>query len=109
MHRHLKYKKYEKVLKTAQELLPKFLQNIYKEYYNVNHAITSEDIDIFLSKFDNIEEFPFTSYDLRQFFVQIENLEVSEQTPVAEMCKSTYELYSTIFDGFRQYMEGDEE
>jgi hypothetical protein len=107
MHRHLKYKEYEKALKTARELLPKFLHSVYKEYYRVDYAITSENIDKFVGKFDDVEDFPFTSYDLRQFFVQIENIEVSEQASTAELCKSAYELYSTIFDGFRQYMGGN--
>ena len=107
MHRHLKYKKYEKVLKTARELFPKFLHSVYREYYSVNYALTSEDVDKFVGKFDDVEDFPFTSYDLRQFFVQIENIEVSEQASTAELCKSAYELYSTIFDGFRQYMGGN--
>ena len=107
MHRHLKYKKYEKVLKTARELLPKFLHIVYKEYYSVNYVLTSEDIDKFVGKFDDVEEFPFTSDELQQFFVQIENIEVSDQSKVAKTCKNTYELYSTIYDGFRQYMEGN--
>jgi len=107
MHKNMNYKKYEKVLKTARELLPKFLHAVYKEYYNVNYAITSEDIDKFLSKFGNIQGFPFTSVDLRQYLSLIENVEVTDQIKVAETCKNIFETYSTVFDGFRQYVEGD--
>ena len=107
MHKNMKYKKYEKVIKTARELLPKFLHSVYKEYYSVNYAITSEDIDKFVGKFGNIEEFPFSGENMRKFLSEIERIEVTEQKTVTEVCKNTFETYSTIFDGFRQYIEGN--
>ena len=107
MHKNMNYKKYKKVLKTARELLPKFLHSVYKEYYSVNYAVTSEDIDKFLGKFGNIQGFPFTGDDLRQYLSLIDNVEVTEQVKVAETCETIFETYSTIFDGFRQYVEGD--
>ena len=107
MHKNMKYKKYEKVLKTARNLLPKFIHVVYKEYYSVNYAITSEDINKFINKFNIIEGFSFTGSDLRQFLSQIENIEATDQTTVAEICKNTFETYTTIFDGFRQYVEGN--
>ena len=107
MHKNLNYKKYEKVIKTARELLPKFLHNVYKEYYNVNYAITSEDIAKFVSKFGIIEGFPFTGEDIHHFLSRVRNIEVTGETTVAETCKEAFETYSTIFDGFRQYVEGN--
>ena len=107
MHRNLNYKKYEKVLKTARDLFPKFLHSVYKEYYSVNYAITSEDIDKFISNFGKVEGFPFTGDQLRQLLSSVENIEVTDQTTVAENCQNAFETYSTIFDGFRQYVEGD--
>ena len=109
MHRHLKYKKYEKVLKTARELLPKFLRSVYREYYSVNYAITSEDIDKFVGKFGSIEGFSFTGDRLRQFLSSVARIEVADQTTVAETCQKAFDTYSVIFDGFRQYVEGDYE
>ena len=107
MHKNMKYKKYEKVIKTVHNLLPKFLHMVYKEYYNVNYAITSEDINAFISKFGSIQEIPFTGSDLRQYLSQIENTEVSDQITVSEICKVSFDVYSTIFEGFRQYVEGN--
>ena len=107
MHKNMNYKKYEKVIKTARELLPKFLHSVYKEYYSVNYAVTSEDIDKFLSRFGNIEGFPFTGDDLRQYLLLIENIEVTDQVKVAETCKNIFETYSTIFTRFKQYTEGN--
>jgi len=106
IHKNFTYKKYEKVLKTARELLPKFLRSVYREYYSVN-AITSEDIDKFVGKFGNIEGFSFTGDQLRQFLSSVERIEVTDQTTVAETCQKAFETYSTIFDAFRQYVEGD--
>ena len=106
MHKNMNYKKYEKVLKTARELFPKFLHSVYREYYSVNYAITSEDIDKFIGKFGNIEEFMLTGNDLRQFLLLIENIEVTDETIVAEVCTNTFDAYSKIFDSFRQYVEG---
>ena len=107
MHKNLNHKKYEKVLKTAMDSFPKFLHCVYKEYYNVNYAITSEDIRKFISNIGKVEGFPFTMDDLKKFLTSCENLEVNDQAEVAETCKNTFEMYSTIFDGFRQYVEGD--
>ncbi len=107
MHKNLKYKKYENVLKTVRDLLPKFLHSVYKEYYSVNYAVTSEDIDKFVGKFDNIEGFPFTGDDLRYYLTLIENIGVTDELTVAETCENVFETYSTIFYGFRQYIEGN--
>ncbi len=107
MHKNMSYKKYENVLKTAKGLLPKFLHSVYKEYYSVNYAVTSEDINEFLGKFGNIQGFPFTGEDLRKYLSLINSVEVTDQVKVAETCKNIFETYSTIFDGFRQYVEGD--
>ncbi len=107
MHKNINYKKYENVLKTARNLLPRFLHSVYKEYYSVNYAITSEDIDKFVGKFGNIEGFPFTGEELRQFVSSVACIEVTDQIKVAETCQNAFETYSTIFDGFRQYVEGD--
>ena len=107
MHKNMKHKKFENMLKTARELLPKFLHSVYREYYNVNYAITSNDINNFLDKFGNIEGFSFTAGELRQYLTSVENIEVTDQTKVAETCQNAFEMYSTIFEGFRQYVEGD--
>ena len=107
MHQNLNHKKYEKVLETAKDLFLKFLHNVYKEYYSVNYAITSEDIEKFISNFGKVEGFPFTGDDLKQFLISCEKIEVNDQINVSETCKNTFEMYSTIFDGFRQYVEGD--
>jgi len=107
MHKNLSYKKYENVLKSARELLPKFLCSVYREYYSVDEAITSEDVNKFIGKFGNIEWFPFTGEDLRFFLNSIENINVTDQTKVTETCKKSFDTYSTIFDGFRQYVERD--
>ena len=106
LHKNLRYKKYEKVLKTARELLPKFLHAIYKEYYSVNYAITSDDIKKFASKFGTIEGLVFTGEDLKQYLLQFESIEITDQTMVSEICQKSFETYSTIFDGFRKYVEG---
>ncbi len=106
MHKNIKYKKYENVLKTARELLPKFLHAVYKEYYSVNYAITSEDIKKFVSKFGTIEGLKFTGEDLTQYLSQFESIEITDQTTVSEICQKSFETYSIIFDGFRKYVEG---
>ncbi|MHA1509865.1 MAG: hypothetical protein ACTSO6_14315, partial [Promethearchaeota archaeon] len=103
----LNHKKYERVLKTTRDLFPKFLHSVYKEYYSVNYAITSEDIDRFIEKFVKVEGFPFTADDLKQFLNSCEKIEVSDEAKVAEDCRNAFEMYSTIFDGFRQFIEGD--
>lgn len=107
MHKNMKYKKYEQVLKAARELLPKFLHAVYKEYYSVNYAITSEDIGAFISKFGSIEDFPFTGSDLRHYLSQFETIEITDQSPVSKTCETVFKTYSTIFDGFRKYTEGN--
>ena len=107
MHKNLNHKKYEKVIKTARDLFPKFLHSVYKEYYSVNYAITSEDISKFIGNLGKFEGFPFTADDLKQFLTSCEKIEVRDQANVAETCKNAFEMYSTIFDGFRQYIEGD--
>jgi hypothetical protein len=107
MHKNLNHKKYEKVIKAGRDLFPKFLHSVYKEYYSVNYAITSEDINKFIENFGKVEGFPFTADDLKQFLTSCEKIEVSDQANVAETCKNTFDMYSTIFDGFRQYIEGD--
>jgi len=107
MHKNLNHKKHEKVIKTGRDLFPKFLHTVYKEYYSVNYAITSEDISKFIKNFGKVEGFPFTVDDLKQFLSSCEKIEVNDQANVAETCKNIFEMYSTIFDGFRQYIEGD--
>ncbi len=107
MHKNLSYKKYENVLKTARELLPKFLRSVYREYYSVDYAISSENIDKFIGKFGNIEWFPFTGKNLRHFLTSIENIKVNDHTKITETCKRSFDTYSTIFDGFKQYVERD--
>jgi len=107
MHKNLNHKKYEKVIKTGRDLFPKFLHSVYKEYYSVNYAITSEDINKFIKNFGKVEGFPFTADDLKHFLTSCEKIEVRNQTNIAETCKNAFEMYSTIFDGFRQYIEGD--
>ena len=107
MHKNLHHKKYEKILKTGRDLFPKFLHSVYKEYYSVNYAITSEDINKFIGNFGKVEGFPFTVNDLKQFLTSCEKIEVSDQVNVVVACNNIFEMYSTIFDGFRQYIEGD--
>lgn len=107
MHKNLNHKKYEKVIKTARDLFPKFLHSVYKEYYSVNYAITSEDISKFIGNLGKFKGFPFTADDLKQFLTSCEKIKVRDQANVAETCKNAFEMYSTIFDGFRQYIEGD--
>ncbi|MHA1487838.1 MAG: hypothetical protein ACTSSC_11800, partial [Promethearchaeota archaeon] len=107
MHKNLNHKKYEKVIKTARDLFPKFLHSVYKEYYSVNYVITSEDIEQFIGKLGNVEEFPFAREDIKQFLASCAKIEVNDQAEVAQTCKNIFKMYSTIFDGFRQYVEGD--
>ena len=73
----------------------------------MNYAITSEDIRKFISNIGKVEGFPFTGDDLKKFLISCEKIEENDQINVSESCKNTFEMYSTIFDGFRQYVEGD--
>jgi hypothetical protein len=107
MHKNLNHKKYEEVLKTSRILFPKFLHSVYKEYYSVNYAITSEDINNFIAKLGIVEGFPFTADDLNQFLTSCGDIEASNQVKLDETWKNTFEMYTTIFDGFRQYVERD--
>ncbi len=84
-----------KDLKLYNKALESFYKSSYKPLINASFSYLNPWLEIaYLHK-------------QLQFFVQIENIEVSEQTSTAELCKSAYELYSTIFDGFRQYMGGN--
>jgi len=107
MHKNMNHKKYENILKIARELLPKFLHIIYQEYYGVNYPSTIENWLKFTDMFGNLERFPFTGEDLRQFLTSCNIIEVNNPIRLVETCKNSYEMYSTIFDGFRQYVEGD--
>ena len=108
MHKNINHKKYDEMLKIARESLPNFLYNIYQEYYGENYAFTTENKRKFINMFGNLEGFPFTGDDLRQFLSSCKNIEVTDSKKLAEICKISFEMYSTIFDGFRQYVEGEE-
>ncbi len=104
IHKNMSHKKYEKALKIARELLSKFLYYVYQEYYGVNYALTSENKSIFVSMFGDVEGFPFTGDDLLQFLTSCKNIEVNDSAKITETCKNIYEMYSTIFDGFQQFL-----
>jgi len=106
MHKNMTHKKYEKMLKTARNLLPNYLHRVYQEYYGTNYTITSEGISKFIDKIGNFEEFPFTGEDLQQFLISIKNFEVNESENVAEVCKRCFDAYTPIFNGFKQFIEG---
>ena len=106
MYKNLKHKKYEKMLKTARNLLPNYLHHVYQEYYGTDYPITSEDVSNFIEKIGNFEEFPLTGKDLRQFLTSIKGFDVNESENVAEVCKKCFDAYTPIFNGFEQYIEG---
>ena len=108
MYKNMDHKKYEEVLKIARELLPKFLYSVYQEYYSENYEFTSENRQKFINMLGNIEGFPFTGDNLRRFLTFCKNIEINDSDKIAETCKNSYEIYSTIFDGFHQYHNREE-
>jgi len=85
-------------------LLRKFLRATYNSYYGVNCAITGADSNRFIESILEVESFPFTGDDLLQFFTSCKNIEVNDSVKIAETCKNIYEMYSTIFNGFEQFL-----
>ena len=108
MYKDMKYKKYEKVVKNARDLLPKFLYSLYIDYYGENYPLTSENRQKFVNLFGRVEGFPFTGDDIRQFLKNCKNIEVNDSTRLIETSKNIYEMYTTIFDGFYKYVERGE-
>jgi hypothetical protein len=104
MYQAIKDGNFENSLKIGKNLLKEFLLATYNSYYNVNCAITGADINRFIESILEVESFPFTGDDLLQFLTSCKNIEVNDSVKIAETCKNIFEMYSTINNGFKQFL-----
>ncbi len=104
MYQAIKDGNFKRSLEIGKNLLKKFLRATYNSYYGDNCAITGADSNKFIESILEVESFPFTGDDLLQFFTSCKNIEVNDSVKIAETCKNIYEMYSTIFNGFEQFL-----
>jgi hypothetical protein len=106
MHQSIKNGNFEKSLKIGKNSLRKFLRATYNSYYSVNYVITNADIDKFVSSITKVDGFPFTEDELTVFLTVCENVSF-EKEGLEKRSRKTFEKYSSFFDGFKLYIEGD--
>jgi hypothetical protein len=108
MHQSIKNKKFENSLKIGKSLLRRFLHATYNSYYSVNYSITRADINRFIESISKVEGFPFSDKELTDFLATCENVSFEPES-VEKRSREIFEQYSTIFDKFKRYIEGDTE
>jgi len=106
IHKFINQQRYEKALKTAKNLLRKFLYSVYSSYYSVNYTITSADINQFINFITSIEGFPFTETELTEFLSMCDGLS-SEKNNLEHQTKEVFKSYSKLFNKFKSYIEGE--
>jgi len=104
MYQAIKDGNFKESLKIGKNLLKEFLLATYNSYYGDNCAITGADINRFIESMLEVESFPFTGDDLLQFLTSCKNIEVNDSVKIAETCKNIFQMYSTIFNGFKQFI-----
>jgi hypothetical protein len=108
IHKFIKQQKYEKALKTAKTLLRKFLYNVYKSYYSVNYAVTSVDIEEFIKLMTSVEGFPFKESELIELLARCDTISLNINN-LEELSNDMFKSYSTLFNKFKSYTEGEVE
>ncbi|MBY8987015.1 MAG: hypothetical protein KGD61_01055, partial [Candidatus Lokiarchaeota archaeon] len=107
IQKFINQQKYEKTLKTAKNLLRKFLYSVYNSYYSVNYTITSVDIKKFVNLITKVEDFPFSESELTEFLSVCDRI-FPEKDNLEQQSKEIFKSYSTLFSKFKLYIEGEQ-
>ena len=108
MHQSISNKEFEKSLKIGKNLLRKFLRATYNSYYSADNEVPNNDLEKFIGSITNITNFPFSKSELTDFLAACENVSFEEEG-AEKQSKEIFENYSLIFDGFKRYLEKEEE
>jgi hypothetical protein len=108
MHQSIKNKEFKKSLRMGKSLLRKFLQASCNSYYGIDGEEAIANVTNFIGSISKVEGFPFSESELTDFLTTCENASFEEES-VEKRSKENFEIYSKIFDRFKQYVEKDAE
>jgi hypothetical protein len=72
----------------------------------VNYAVTSSDIQNFITLITTAENFPFSEKQLTDLLAKFDAISI-EKNNNKEQSKEIYKYYSELFNKFKSYIEGD--
>jgi len=96
LYSFIKNDDFANALKLEHNLIKNYLFNVYKQYYNGNYIITSQDINEFCDFLSITNDFPFNQEEISNYLEknQIQNLNTED------IESQTKEIYQFIYDFF---------
>jgi len=107
IHEYLKRKDYYNSLKLSKYFLIKFLTHTYKDYYKPNYIITNKDINQFISKLSNLNQFPFTQEEIDGLLRKSSNIDL-DKGDLEQESESLYQGLQDFYVKLKVYLELEE-
>jgi len=108
MHRSINRKNFLNCIEIIKSYYKKFFYGLYKRLYNVNYAVTSADIEKLLEFIAKINEFPYTSDQLKELIDQSENILLEKGDP-EQISNEMYKKCTEFFNQIQDYIYSAEE
>lgn len=90
---------YKNALKIESGFIKKFLVNVYRHYFNVDHVISLDNLKEFAATLGSTEGFPFTTRALQEYMTNYSNINFDEIDEV-NLETTSQEIYEYISDFF---------
>ncbi|MFX1568867.1 MAG: hypothetical protein ACFFCV_10940 [Promethearchaeota archaeon] len=91
--KYIEEKNYHTALKLTVGLIKKYLESVYRHFYNANHSISTNHMEEFITLLVDSENFPFSIQELHDYYEKTDAINFNNEN-IKEM---TEDVYHRIF------------
>lgn len=103
IHKSLNRKDFHKCIEISKTLLSKFLFRLYNRVFEVDYAITYNDIMKFINFIGTRKNFPYSKDQLNEYFEEVKDLGIEEED-LERMSNLLYKKYSEFFTNIQKFI-----
>lgn len=103
IYNFIENRQYSTALKIEQIIIKKFLFNVYRQYYNIDRAVMPSEVVPFFNLLEEIEDFPFTAEQLKDYVNQYQNINLDIDNP-KKIAVGAYESLYNFFIKIQNYI-----
>ncbi|MFX1364510.1 MAG: hypothetical protein ACFFCE_19490 [Promethearchaeota archaeon] len=96
LYKFMRNTNYSSALKIEQNIIKKFLFNVFRHYYNIDRAVIPSEVLSFFETMENTENFPFTVQKLKDYLTTYQEINLDINDPE----KLAHKLYNSIHHFF---------
>ncbi len=96
---------FKNAAKLERGLIKKFLESIYRHFYDIDHKISSNKMEQFIAAIADSEGFPFTKQEYQDYYEKSDNLNLNTEN-LKEMTEDVYHHIFQFLAKMYNYLYG---